>query len=146
MRITDEQALRRCRSRQRCECCGRRGFVHAAHYIATGMGGGRRLDVDENLVALSPVCHASHHNGHYPTPADLLYIIATRHGVSTNAIQAYLWYLLRAPKGSAVPRLREYIADPENQYDLLPLGQDQRRSGRRNKRVATPETGFHCDL
>lgn len=48
-----------------CADCGVYvGYGGSAHHIiAKGMGGGKRDDRDENLVALCYACHLKRHNG-----------------------------------------------------------------------------------
>lgn len=96
MTIKDERLLDIFRAMP-CEHCG----YHTAephHVYAKGMGGGGRLDVRVNLVALCRVCHSQHHNGNSPTRAVLLGIVAQREKTTTDAIQDEIYRLRRQPK------------------------------------------------
>lgn len=104
MRIIDEATLDLFRSKSHCEWCGRwtsRPEPH--HWIAKGMGGGRRLDVPWNLIALcgpNPMgvgCHRLAEDGHIPRRA-LLAVIAKRERQPQEAIEAELWEIIRQPK------------------------------------------------
>lgn len=96
MIIKDEPLLDEFRAK-RCEYCG----YHAAcphHLWARGIGGGGRLDIRVNLVALCTVCHTQHHAGNPPYKAVLLNIVAAREGVTVDEIHETVWALRRAPK------------------------------------------------
>ena len=108
MIVKDKVVLARFRLPGPCEYCGRpcpngRDPHHAV--IKRGMGGGRRLDVPENLISLCRgfyqgkwvSCHDDAERGVIPK-ADLLAIIARRENMLQDEIEAYLWLLLRRPK------------------------------------------------
>ena len=63
------------------------------------MGGGGRLDVRVNLVALCRACHGLVHAGHVQR-LDLLAVVSAREGVLQSDIEAAIWALRRAPKYS----------------------------------------------
>lgn len=100
MIVIDEALLDQFRGPGRCEFCGalvkRR---EAAHVLARGMGGGSRLDVRENLVALcgpwDGACHLKSHQGQHPTTQDLLEVVAKREQKTAAEILDYLWKLKR---------------------------------------------------
>ena len=97
MRLIDEEVLIEARSRERCEWCGRRGPLDAAHILSKGAG---RVDLPCNIVALDRFCHSRSHAGDDPTTADLLAIAAAREGILQDDIRRMVWAVRRAPKGS----------------------------------------------
>lgn len=85
MKIVNEQLLEEFRQAGKCEWCGNRCRVREPHHIhARGMGGGNRLDVRINLVALGSTlafqctCHTDHHNGERPLREELLAVACAR--------------------------------------------------------------------
>ena len=98
MRVVDNDLLASVREQQRCEWCHRHGPVDAAHVFARGMGGGSRLDIPENLVALCRRDHNEHHAGKSPTRRELLEVASRREGVSVEAITDLIYLLRRKPK------------------------------------------------
>jgi hypothetical protein len=110
VKVIDEQLLADFRGPGTCEWCGRQVVRREPHHIyARGMGGGGRLDVRVNLVALcAPFsggddCHDAAHDGRI-TKDDLLPVVAGREGTSPGAIRDEIFRLLRAPKGEPKPR------------------------------------------
>lgn len=104
MRIVDDNLLDYFRSRPRCEYCGHAspGRLDPNHVYARGIGGGSRLDVVLNLVALCPgwtggQCHDKYHNGRI-SRAELWRIIETREGLEEGQAEAAVHRLLRTPK------------------------------------------------
>jgi hypothetical protein len=80
-----------------CEWCERRVPVDPAHVFAVGSGGGGRLDVRINLVALCRICHTNAHNGAGPTFEQLLDIVAKREGIQAQDIVDVVHFLRRTP-------------------------------------------------
>ena len=106
MRIIDEPLLDQFRGPGRCEHCGklvRKRDPH--HWAARGIGGGGRLDVRCNLVALCSTfagggnCHRLAHDGKIKRDV-LLGIIAARERTTPEAVEAEIWRLRRTPKGA----------------------------------------------
>jgi hypothetical protein len=57
------------------------------------MGSGKRLDIPANIVALCRECHTNHHlttlsNQLTPTTDDLLAIVASRYGATSEQVRA----------------------------------------------------------
>lgn len=98
MKIIDEALLQEFRDKQRCEWCGRVGIVQPHHLWARGMGGGGRLDVRINLIALCANCHSRHHQGGRPLKCDLLADVAAREGMMQDDIEREIYRLRRARK------------------------------------------------
>lgn len=96
MILRSSRALAQCRSRRRCEVCGKGGRQAACHIFTVGSG---RVDAPWNLVAmgLDPFrdcdCHHRHHEGKRPTRADLLAIAARREKTTADAITEAVGYI-----------------------------------------------------
>jgi hypothetical protein len=97
MIILDPQLLFEFRLKGRCEWCSKARPVNAHHIFCRGLGGGSRLDVAINLIALCPFCHSDFHNGHIAR-YDLLAIVAKREGKLQDEIVTEIYRLLRTPK------------------------------------------------
>lgn len=65
--------------------------------MARGMGGGARMDVRENLIALCRLCHDGVHTGRI-SRWEILQRIAARERLSTDEVMDRLYALLRARK------------------------------------------------
>lgn len=109
MRYENEKTLDLFRGPGTCEWCLRFCPVREpAHIFARGMGGGGRLDVRINLVALGSTklfacpCHTNNHSGHEPTQNDLIFIVARRERVNPvdlkDALIALRWFRTDASK------------------------------------------------
>ncbi len=99
MRIVDEKLLHEFRMKERCEWCGKQVFRCEPHHVYTrGIGGGGRLDVRINLVALCPRDHRSHHDGNEPLTIDLKAIVAARENRLQGDIEAEIAALRRRRK------------------------------------------------
>ena len=62
-RIRNHKAIQAAR-KDYCERCGRRDLpIEVHHVLHRQMGGGRQLDVPENLLALCVACHRAYYNG-----------------------------------------------------------------------------------
>lgn len=86
MKIEDPDLLFQFRLKLRCEHCGKRGPVDPHHLFSRGFGGGTRLDIAINLIALCRKCHDEFHNGKIKL-FDLLKIVAKRHNRSAGSIE-----------------------------------------------------------
>lgn len=98
MRIVNQQLLKEFRYVARCEFCKRPSQGCDPHHLrCKGMGGGSRLDVRCNLIALDRLCHSEFHAGNIAY-YDLLAIVAAREGVNQRDIEAVVNLILRLPK------------------------------------------------
>lgn len=109
MKIVNESVLDLFRGHGRCELCHRSCTAREPHHIwAKGIGGGGRLDVRINLVALGATaswqceCHTRIHNGGLKRD-ELLIIVALREGITTAMIVDRINELRRLPKESERP-------------------------------------------
>ena len=77
--IEDEKLLDHFRRKERCEWCGHwtGGHCHPHHLWTRGMGGGGRLDIAINLIAVCFFCHVDIHSGRILF-CDLLAKVAAR--------------------------------------------------------------------
>ncbi len=103
VKIVDEALLREFRTAGLCELCKRYCKLREPHHIfARGMGGGGRLDVRYNLIALGSTaifhpCHGDIHAGKVSRDA-VIEIVAAREGVSVEAVMDEIWRLRRTIK------------------------------------------------
>lgn len=98
MKRENDDLLDYFRRRPECELCGLVKACHDPHHIKPkGIGGGSRLDVACNLMALCRACHIEVHAGKI-SKAQLLEIIAAREGLLAEEVEAAVWRLLRTPK------------------------------------------------
>lgn len=104
MTIDDPRLLSEFRTPGKCEWCGKWCRVREpAHLWAKGMGGGARLDIRINLIALGSTlafectCHTDHHAGHRPIREDLLAVVANREKTRQDTIEEAIWSLRRLP-------------------------------------------------
>lgn len=89
MIIKDEKLLNEFRGAGRCEWCKASCRRREPHHVATrGMGGGGRLDIRINLVALCCRCHQLHHWGQFPITCELKAIVAARESRLQDDIEA----------------------------------------------------------
>lgn len=111
MIVISEKTLKLFRGAGECECC-QKWYSHreASHIIPRGMGGARRLDLPENLIAHGPDHHWRHHNPHaadehYEVRQMALFEIVARREKfpSGEAVKAYLMAVLALPKNSELP-------------------------------------------
>jgi hypothetical protein len=105
MRVVDDEVLSLARSVGRCEKCGRRLYPLSPHhcFIKRGMGGGRRLDLPENIASLCEIpCHnAAEHSEAFNE--EVREIVAKRVGTTAQAILEWLWLCLRTDKAGPIP-------------------------------------------
>jgi hypothetical protein len=69
-----------------CIWCDWRPPSEAAHILGKGIGGGRRIDVKENVVPLCRLHHAAHHAGHAPTADQLRERLSEKIGIPVQEI------------------------------------------------------------
>lgn len=101
MKIISEAVLDRFRAVKKCQWCGREineGRAHPHHWRHRGMGGGSRLDIPENLIAVDWWCHQMM-EARVIHPDAVLYVIALREKTTPDAIVDKINELLRTPKG-----------------------------------------------
>lgn len=96
MKVVDDELLSEFRRAGRCELCGLPGHTQPHHVFPRGMGGGGRLDVRVNLVALCLVCHNGFHDGNVPR-ASLLALVARREKLTVEEVEAEIRRLRNAP-------------------------------------------------
>ena len=82
MIVINEKVLDRFRRASRCEFCGEMRSTEPAHIIARGLGGGSRLDIALNLVALDRKCHTNSHATGVPSRLDMLGAVVRREGLA----------------------------------------------------------------
>jgi hypothetical protein len=104
MQIINEAVLDHFRFSRQCENCGEYTLhgAHAHHLNTRGKGGGSRLDIEFNVMALCWKCHRYHHDGKEPKYEDLLEIVARRENLTAEAIEEAVRDILRLPKGSSL--------------------------------------------
>ena len=97
MIVISEAVLDQFRGTRRCELCfvTRHCFPH--HVWARGMGGGTRLDVDCNLIAVCHGCHMDIHEGIIGR-GEVVGAVSRRMKISAAEIEQRVWDLRRAPK------------------------------------------------
>ena len=98
MKIDDKVMLGRFRGYGWCEICKKRRKVEPHHsWQKTGMGGGSRLDIRINLIA---VCRSCHNNceEELVTRDEVLKIVARRELTTPEDIIAVIDFLWKLPK------------------------------------------------
>ena len=107
MKIIDEVLLDEFRTAPRCEWCGRAtpGGCEPHHDFARGRGGGFRLDIRINLLALDRWCHNRAHAGKI-SRKQLLAVIAVREHRPAEEIELEIRRLRWAAKGKWLPPVR----------------------------------------
>jgi hypothetical protein len=113
MIVKDEALLTEFRRKLFCELCGRfaRNPVHPHHVLGKGHGGGCRMDIRQNLIALGGPwdcnCHGKFHDGNI-SRVRILVAVANREGMLVGELEEFLWAVQRAPKGT---KLEDIYAD-----------------------------------
>ncbi len=101
MKIECERILDTFRAVRCCEwCClspGRGVQCEPHHFRCKGNGGGFRLDVSINLLAVCRVCHSKAHAGEIPRMA-ILGVIASRYGADPDDVEEAIHVLVRLKK------------------------------------------------
>ncbi len=101
-----------------CEWCKVRAKVDVHHIWPRGLGGGSRLDIRINLIALCRQCHDDVHAGHI-LRIDLLAIVAGREDVMQHHIERIVWWLLRLPKNPSEERVAKSFKLLQPQVAIL---------------------------
>ncbi len=99
MIVKNKALLAEIRRSKRCECCYQVKPLDPHHYHAKGVGGGSRLDIPENLLALCRSCHDAAHWGRIDR-SHLLDLIAVRLGKTPEECQQTIWNVLAKKKGT----------------------------------------------
>jgi len=100
VRVIDKTALQKARDAGRCDICGQqRAALDAHHILCRGAGGGSRLDIPQNLLAL---CHEPCHRfcqERLPRRVQLQ-IVIWRDGLdrTPEQLEEELWQILRTKK------------------------------------------------
>ncbi len=109
MKVIDDALLQTFRDSPKCEWCkaANRGDIHPHHLVARGMGGGGRLDMAVNLIALCWRCHGMVHTGHIQQ-CDLVAVIAAREGfIQAGLVLETIWAYQRTPKPNLAAKRRK---------------------------------------
>lgn len=106
MKIISETTLDEFRHAQRCEWCQTpcAGLDPHHYLIHRGFGGGSRLDIRPNLVALCRGCHVKAERKDI-IPSALLRIVADREQAMTCEVEAVVKLLWRLPKDATTLRI-----------------------------------------
>lgn len=112
-----------------CEMCGRPGPTEPHHVFARGLGGGWRLDIRINLIAICRVCHDRVHWGKLGTAVEtrdyLLGIVAERERSTRAALEEEIYRLRREVRlGRAGTSSRDGGADAVHRATELPAAGD----------------------
>lgn len=98
MKVINQELLRQFARAGRCELCGSScKHCHAHHLLARGMGGGGRVDIPENLLALCPPCHRKTHDGHVKLEV-LVKLVGERMGLAPDVVLERIWEIRRRRK------------------------------------------------
>jgi hypothetical protein len=98
MIIIDEKVLDWFRGKTHCEWCSLACVRPDPHHVfGRGIGGGTRLDIMINLIALCRACHGECHNGQI-SRSDLLAVVCQREGLLQSQIVEKIWELRRQKK------------------------------------------------
>jgi hypothetical protein len=118
MKIECEATLDLFRGLGMCEWCGKQcRRREPCHLVAKGQGGGRRLDVTWNLLAMGSTldfecpCHTKSHQEGDPSYEQMLSVISRREGHSSDAIERAIWFILRLNKDLSVYRVEEALKE-----------------------------------
>jgi hypothetical protein len=107
MIIVDEKLLDRdFRGRHTCGLCGKTRTCEPEHWKCRGLGGGSRLDISINLLAVDRECHTKVHAGSISKEA-VQKEIAGREGLTMSEIEDTVWHFLRLSKGTTRNQLME---------------------------------------
>lgn len=80
-----------------CEWCGKRGRTDPHHLTCRGIGGGHRLDIPENMLALCRSCHDLVHAGKIKRD-EMVAVVARRQKTTPEAIMEHIYLLRRTKK------------------------------------------------
>lgn len=144
MKIVKPYLLAHFRAKAWCEWCGNPGAVDPHHIFGRGLGGGTRLDIRINLIALCRICHNAYHSSHIMR-TDLLAKVAAREGMLQDDIVSEIYRLRRSPRnaaqeasvGEVPPNITERAGDIANLRQLI--RRETNRSESANDSMATDE-------
>lgn len=115
MKIINNKLLATFRQTPACEICHDRARCQPHHIICRGAGGGRRLDVRINLVAVCVFCHARLHGGsggQVLRVEELLTLVAHRERISVDVdLLSVLWWLLRLDGKASATRAEAALSE-----------------------------------
>lgn len=101
MQVLDEILMQEMRDAKRCNLCGKMRYygcpMHPHHIARRGTGGGSRVDVRFNLLALHWDCHDSTENGHVPILVQWA-CVAAREKKTIEEVSSFVNALINAPK------------------------------------------------
>ncbi len=97
MIVIDPDLLLAFRLKGRCEHCARSGPTDPHHLFGRGFGGGTRLDVRINLMALCSDCHRQYHDGHI-LRCTLIALVERRERLQPGTLEGLIYELRRRPK------------------------------------------------
>lgn len=95
MKVVNDDLLAEFRARGVCELCELWRPTSPHHVFARGMGGGGRLDIRVNLIALCWLCHGAVHSGAVDRDT-VLRVVAARERTRPGAIIALIHKLRRS--------------------------------------------------
>src|SRR5947209_1902092 len=98
MIVVNEPLLQYFRTRPMCEHCGLRKGVEPHHVFGRGAGGGTRLDIVVNLIALCPGCHRAAQAYRIPQ-FEVISIVARREGLLVAEVKAAVYRMRQREKG-----------------------------------------------
>jgi hypothetical protein len=104
--IKDEKLLATFRTPGLCEICQVSCLRREPHHLVRrGKGGGTRLDIELNLVAVGGLFQCSCHDDieQHRIPENKPFeVVAARYGMMVKQVQVRLWEIVRAPKESVL--------------------------------------------
>ncbi len=102
MIILNPALMREFSAKQICEYCGRYARrMECHHMMGRGFGGGTRMDVRWNLIALCNFMDSDCHGRaqRYQIPVEeIRQIIADREGTTSETVEDFLFWLARQPR------------------------------------------------
>ncbi len=97
MIVIDPDLLLAFRLKGRCEHCGLSRPTDPHHLFGRGFGGGTRLDVRLNLMALCRACHDLYHGG-VILRCTLIALVERRERLQPGTLEEMIYELRRMPK------------------------------------------------
>jgi hypothetical protein len=129
MKIKNERTLDKFRTPRSCENCFKPCKPDPHHLWQKGLGGGGRIDLAINLIALCRVpCHMDLHAGLIERDT-LLGIVARREGTSKSAIESVIDMIRRLPKDASQARIRDEIGTLDDEDAMILAVDELRKAG-----------------
>lgn len=123
MIVIDEKLLASFRQSGRCELCGKFCRRREAHHVwQRGVGGGNRLDLRPNLIALGATqsfmcrCHSDIHSGKIKRET-VIAAVAEREGATPELLAEWIYAVRRLAKGERMPDFPGRPIPPEAGLD-----------------------------